>query len=113
MRFSKRKTRGALIALFCFFALSSLLFQPFTAFQDFWWEQTKGLGKMPVPKIMFTWLYMVGRGIGLLVPFVVAMLIYYWVACKPRPDGYTRCGKCNYILQGLTEPQCPECGKEI
>ena len=25
----------------------------------------------------------------------------------------TRCRKCNYILRGLTEPRCPECGERI
>jgi hypothetical protein len=28
-------------------------------------------------------------------------------------DGYTRCGNCGYILKGLKEPRCPECGTEI
>lgn len=25
----------------------------------------------------------------------------------------TRCRKCQYILRGLTEPKCPECGEAI
>src|SRR5262245_39499083 len=25
----------------------------------------------------------------------------------------TRCRKCGYILRGLTEPRCPECGERI
>lgn len=29
------------------------------------------------------------------------------------PDGSTRCGQCGYILKGLTEPRCPECGQQI
>ena len=28
-------------------------------------------------------------------------------------DGHTRCGKCGYILKGLTEPRCSECGERI
>jgi hypothetical protein len=28
-------------------------------------------------------------------------------------DGYTRCGNCGYILKGLKEPRCPECGTAI
>jgi hypothetical protein len=33
----------------------------------------------------------------------------------PRPvlDGRTRCGWCGYILSGLREPRCPECGRRI
>ncbi len=30
------------------------------------------------------------------------------------PTGHeTRCRKCNYILRGITEPRCPECGEQI
>jgi len=28
-------------------------------------------------------------------------------------DGETRCRKCRYILKGITEPRCPECGERI
>jgi hypothetical protein len=28
-------------------------------------------------------------------------------------DGRTRCGHCGYILSGLREPRCPECGRAI
>ncbi len=30
-----------------------------------------------------------------------------------RKDRETRCRKCAYILRGLTEPRCPECGEKI
>jgi hypothetical protein len=39
------------------------------------------------------------------------------VAWRIRPegpfDGETRCRQCNYILRGITEPRCPECGEPI
>ena len=28
-------------------------------------------------------------------------------------DDETRCRRCSYILRGLTEPRCPECGERI
>lgn len=28
-------------------------------------------------------------------------------------DGHTHCGCCGYILKGLSEPRCPECGERI
>jgi hypothetical protein len=31
---------------------------------------------------------------------------------RPR-DGQTRCGGCGYILRGVREPRCPECGRSI
>ena len=32
---------------------------------------------------------------------------------REKKDGHTRCGKCGYILKGLTEPRCSECGERI
>lgn len=32
---------------------------------------------------------------------------------RGTPDGHTRCGSCGYILKGLTEPRCSECGVAI
>mgnify|MGYP000300732770 CR=1 FL=1 len=29
------------------------------------------------------------------------------------PDGECHCRKCNYILRGISEPRCPECGEPI
>ena len=29
------------------------------------------------------------------------------------PDGEPHCRKCGYILRGLSEPRCPECGEAI
>ena len=31
----------------------------------------------------------------------------------PKLDGHTRCGECGYILKGLVEPRCTECGRRI
>ena len=50
-------------------------------------------------------------------PIVVALAAYglttrYFMS-KTAPFGETRCRKCNYILRGLTEPRCPECGEGI
>ena len=28
-------------------------------------------------------------------------------------DNETRCRKCRYILRGIPEPRCPECGEQI
>jgi membrane protein DedA with SNARE-associated domain len=38
----------------------------------------------------------------------VAALLAHW----PR-DHETRCRKCGYILRGISEPRCPECGEQI
>jgi len=42
-----------------------------------------------------------------------AVLIWQFMN-KHRPEDHeTRCRKCRYILRGITEPRCPECGERI
>lgn len=50
-------------------------------------------------------------GMVLLVPVAVALWMYQRLT--PRTDGETRCRKCGYILRGIPEPRCPECGERI
>ena len=45
-------------------------------------------------------------------PTVAAVLAHMLTPKEPK-DGHTRCGKCGYILKGLTEPRCSECGERI
>jgi len=40
-----------------------------------------------------------------------ALFVLIW-HLKKR-DRETRCRKCGYILRGITEPRCPECGERI
>ncbi len=51
--------------------------------------------------------------VGFLAPPVIATVLAHVLTPKKRLDGYTRCGKCGYILKGLTEPRCSECGERI
>lgn len=63
--------------------------------------------------------------IGFLVYFLLfigppcgfgAVIIYHFLATRHGSIGYdkeTRCRKCGYILKGLTEPRCSECGERI
>jgi hypothetical protein len=39
--------------------------------------------------------------------------IWVYTTGKPRWDYETRCRKCGYILRGIREPRCPECGERI
>ena len=51
------------------------------------------------------------------VPFGLTLLVSVgWIVTTLSVDrgGHeTRCRKCRYILRGLTEPRCPECGTMI
>ncbi len=47
---------------------------------------------------------------------VLASGVAFVVACLrdvKRDLEHIRCLKCGYILKGLTEPRCPECGERI
>ena len=45
--------------------------------------------------------------------FAVGYLIYERVAVHRPDDGELHCPQCGYILKGLCEPRCPECGRPI
>ena len=50
--------------------------------------------------------------VGFALPAVIVAVLVY--ALLPGRRGTeTRCRKCGYILRGLTEPRCPECGERI
>ena len=42
-----------------------------------------------------------------------AVLAAVLIAARQRRDHETRCRKCGYILRGLPEPRCSECGTAI
>jgi hypothetical protein len=45
---------------------------------------------------------------------LVGMLAFNWLHTRGvRDDGHLHCLKCGYILKGITEPRCPECGERI
>ena len=45
--------------------------------------------------------------------FILAIFIYDRLTFRYSRDRYLHCLECGQILQGLTEPRCPECGKTI
>ena len=50
--------------------------------------------------------------------FMTLPLVIYGVLGHIYPpqlpfDRETRCRKCGYILRGISEPRCPECGERI
>lgn len=50
----------------------------------------------------------------LAIPGVLAaVLVYTWLRERRVADRETRCGRCGYILRGITESRCPECGEGI
>ncbi len=43
---------------------------------------------------------------------LVTAIIYSYIK-RAKDDGECRCRKCGYILKGISEPKCPECGEQI
>jgi hypothetical protein len=62
------------------------------------------------------WPRCVARAIGML-PVVIASVTAYHLltrANQRRPSNCEcLCRKCGYILRGISEPRCPECGERI
>ena len=51
--------------------------------------------------------------LAFLVGPIIATVLAHMLTPKEWLDGETRCRKCGYILKGLTEPRCSECGERI
>lgn len=47
------------------------------------------------------------------IPTLVSIGVYHQLSVPRWERDYTRCGRCGYILSGLQEPRCPECGVAI
>ncbi len=58
----------------------------------------------------------IGLNSLVLVP-IISVFTCRWLALRRSlVDTFhteTRCRKCGYILKGITEPRCPECGTRI
>jgi RNA polymerase subunit RPABC4/transcription elongation factor Spt4 len=48
---------------------------------------------------------------GLVASVLAATFLSRWSGSHPENE--TRCRKCGYILRGISEPRCPECGESI
>lgn len=64
------------------------------------------------------WLTWAANGVSLVImdlpPLLVTLAVNHRLTFARVPsNGHTRCGHCGYILKGLVEPRCPECGRTI
>jgi hypothetical protein len=50
---------------------------------------------------------------AILVAFVAYVLLTRFTGGRVEEDRETRCRNCGYILRGLREPTCSECGEQI
>jgi hypothetical protein len=53
------------------------------------------------------------RFVGLSLPIALYAALTRLSPRPTAPDRETRCRQCSYILRGITEPRCPECGERI
>ncbi len=65
----------------------------------------------------FPWRYRLADTIVHVLPRALLLFGVYGalglVGRKPPSDTETRCRKCGYILRGIPEPRCSECGERI
>ncbi len=59
------------------------------------------------------WLFFVSFAVAFVPGPIIATVLAHVLTPREKKDGHTRCGKCGYILKGLTEPRCSECGERI
>ncbi len=58
--------------------------------------------------------FLVHRLVTWLLYSITASMVGLWAYKKlSEDDCETRCRRCGYILRGLREPRCSECGQEI
>jgi len=59
----------------------------------------------------------IGCGILYFFPTLITTFVIYGILTRLYPpatlDNETRCRKCGYILRGIPEPRCSECGEKI
>jgi hypothetical protein len=70
----------------------------------------EGLLPQGTPNMLFRFVVDVPALVICTVPGVV---IAVWLARRCPLDADCRCRKCGYILRGISEPRCPECGEAI
>ena len=51
--------------------------------------------------------------VAIIPAFVLAIFIYDRLTFRYTRSDQIHCPQCGHILQGLTEPRCPECGRPI
>jgi uncharacterized membrane protein (DUF485 family) len=51
--------------------------------------------------------------LAVILPTIFYTAVVAVIRTRREFDNETRCRKCGYILRGITEPRCPECGEPI
>ena len=87
-----------------------------TVFENYHeWVAEQIAGGWPPPD---SWRYPVAGGIAWFAPITLLAFAVYGLLTRffgptHDSDNETRCRRCGYILRGITEPRCPECGERI
>jgi len=103
----------ATIAVLISFIISLPLAYPIAWWLHSMWNDL-GLNQVIRRIIVFEASASVGIALTGMLFSALAVGIYAFLGRNRLPnDGETRCRKCGYILRGIPEPRCSECGERI
>ena len=105
MRITKREAARFTIAV-CLGVMVALPASAIYLYLTLWYD-----GDPSYWSYFLTLLLVNGTPFFLICSLVTA--IAYSIILKPISDGECRCRKCGYILKGISEPKCSECGEQI
>jgi hypothetical protein len=89
----------------CMLFLERPLIGAIEAFDQFFGLARRGREAVSVPLVIVL--------PTVLIAFGTFALLTRFFGPEQANDGETRCRKCGYILRGITEPRCSECGEII
>lgn len=70
--------------------------------------QPDGLSWLGAVGVLVAWFVPI-----LLIAFATYGLLTWRLGPRVPSDRETRCRQCGYILRGISQPRCPECGERI
>jgi len=106
----------AAIATAASVAWYGLSIRRWTILGDILWRVESAILWQGSPQAQRPWCFLISAMLYGAPPAVIALAVFGLsghLASRRMNQKETRCRRCGYILRGITEPRCPECGEKI